>query len=205
MSRHPEYQRELDQLEQVWNLLDQWKAPEPPPDLAASFSARLDEQVAHSSTLGHRLLEKLDRPHRRWTLGHLGWNLAGMAMAASLAAGLFFIFSSGTSMPGHQSSPVLTAGATPSEKDNTVIIARSTPAREKQNTPRMNDLRPPLQKVARRLTDTGVFVEEKVEHMRHRRPEKDNVNFAIHNISSDVPEMNTKYYNTVFAMYEDPF
>jgi len=192
LSRCPDCQKTFGELQGVWEMLDAWKVPEPPPGLAKFFSTRLAETAAQTRRPS-TLLQKLERPHVQWTRLRLGWNLAGLAMAAGLAFGVFYVFNLHPNGPGNGTSGThLTEQRTPAPADAHPLLAVETPR-----------ARTSIAAVAalNRVAPDGVYVDRYMEP----RPRSAQVHFAVDNFSTNVPEISTKHYNTVATLYEDPF
>lgn len=164
----PDCRETFGELCQVWQLLDAWRVPEPPSHLAETFSSRLAEMSVRASRRTS-WVGKWGRCANRWSWLRLGWNLGGMAVAASLALGAVYLFHD-------RSSP---SGAT----------------RARETAPLMTAVPPDY------IAPDGVWVDPSLVS----RASEGQVHFAVHNFSPDIPEINTKHYNTGSSLYEDPF
>ncbi len=187
------------QLRGVWDMLDAWTVPEPPAELAKSFSARLAEATAQSRRK-FSLLQKLERPRVRL---RLGWNLAGLALAAALVLGVFHVFNErpGTPATGPR-GPILTDQRTPiAEGSQPSLVSERTRGGAVEEAPRGEGSRRIETVPLNRVVPEGVGVEPLPES----RLRSGQVYFTVDNFPTDVPAISTKHYNTVFTLYEEPF
>jgi anti-sigma factor RsiW len=195
----------------LWLVLDGWKAPQAPGHLGKNFSTRLARQVAESGPVEQNtLLDKLNRAGRWWSPSRLGWNLAGASLAAVIVAGFLFLSNLPVQgpMPGNPSSPGVTVQNTSPEAAGQapVIASASAEADSVEKQPgtavlagRTRTAKP------NRLSPTGIMVET-LPSRGSGAPEKAPVQFAVNNFSSNIPEMNTKYYaSPVYTSYDNPF
>lgn len=187
----------MAEYREIWDVMDVWSVPEPPQYLQRVFNRRLAETAGHSRK-ALSLFRKVDRPYRQgrfWS--NLRWNLAGLAVAASLLVGTFYLFVSQNEVQIPSSNVSIT------ERESTVISETRTPSgtvlTATSSTPR--NRMPGMAAVpGNRVPATGILVESAP------RPgySPQQANFAVHNFSANVPEMNTKSYNTVHLMYGNP-
>lgn len=187
------------ELRQVWEVMDHWETPEPPADLVAGFRQRLESQ---SQNWPSTVLGKIESPHRWLSAHRLGWNVAGLALAAALVFGVFTVlFDQGTVEMPSSPSGSMAAKDTGLGSDTpipSVLVADASRSSEA----RLISERPNLVPAGRKLPETGVLFDA----LGYKRSErKEQVHFAVDNVPADIAEINTKYYNTSFTSYEDPF
>lgn len=164
----PRCRQTFNELNQVWQMLDAWRVPEPPSHLAETFSSRLAEISARASRKTSRT-GKWGRCSDRWSWLRLGWNLGGLAAAVCLALGMIYLFQDRSTPPGPTSQ---------------------------RDTPSLMSAVPPGY-----AAPDGVWADPSLIS----RSSEGGVHFAVHNFSPDIPEINTKHYNTGSTLYEDPF
>lgn len=210
LSRSPEARQTYRELEEVWNLLDHWRVPTPGFQLQKEFSERLEMEANQGGRIS-TLLRKIEKPHRKWIQWRLGWNLAGLGLAAALALGVFQIFTSGISLPGFDSqSPTVAGPATGSVGSPLVTNSTASESIPKTETTMVAESRPnlaptrvaPLMAEFNRVQrgNTGVYV----ERLPATSVDDHQADFAVHNYAADIPEINTQHYSTVLASYENP-
>ena len=194
--------RELyEEMKKLWDLLDVWEAPEPPVNLSQRFSARLAEQSQPPPSV----LKKIERPYNRRIQRRWSWNLAGLALAATLALGVFQVFNHKIALPPpNEGSAWIVTQETPlppyeNLENGTFNKIRSRPTpKSVEAGSATTPVRTALE--YNRLPETGVFVERLPQNPSTSRE----ANFAVHNFSANIPEINTQHYNTVLATYENP-
>lgn len=202
LAESPEAQRTYEDLRRVWDALDDWQTPEPPLELPRAFSKRLAKAAAESRSRSS-LPAKIERLYHGKIRWRWNWNLAGLALAACLAFGVFYTLSNNVSMPlpeqddgtaGQPANPSVVAVDASVSSGTTEADAHESPAsgRPEQAPAVMADMN--------RLPSMGVFVEE----LPRNGESSGSATFAVDNFSANIPEINTKHYNTVFVSYESP-
>lgn len=207
LSRSPEARQTYRELEKVWILLDRWRVPSPGFQLQKEFSERLEGEASQGGRIS-TLLRKIEKPHRKWIQWRLGWNLAGLGLAAALAFGVFQIFSSGISLPGFgPGAPAVTGthpvGSSTVVSSTTATTLQADPSPRVESRPNLSPTRvAPVMAEFNRIPRGNTS--QYVERLPVTSSDDHQADFAVHNFASDIPEINTQHYSTVLASYENP-